>query len=190
MELIVRFDCGSIVPWEAPGANGPLRQPGRLGDRCVVIRWGIIGTIARCPGREVNIRLSQKIPSDGDNATLPKFRRTLTMHHKISRRSMVKSGLIASTLFPAIGFISGTADAAALTPLDPNDPVAKGVSFVNDASKVKASENPTYKAGQKCSNCAQYQGKASDATAGCNIFPGHSVPAAGWCKAWAQKPGS
>ena len=35
-----------------------------------------------------------------------------------------------------------------------------------------------------------YQGKASDATAGCNIFAGHSVPAAGWCKVWAQKPGA
>jgi hypothetical protein len=112
------------------------------------------------------------------------------MPHKISRRAMVKSGLIAGALFPAIGLIGSAADAAALTPLDPNDPTAKGLGFVADASKVSASDNPTFKAGQKCSTCAQFQGKAGDATGGCNIFVGHSVPAGGWCKVWAQKPGA
>jgi hypothetical protein len=72
--------------------------------------------------------------------------------------------------------------------LDPNDPTAKALAFVNDATKVDASANPTFKAGQKCSTCAQYQGKASDPTAACNIFAGHSVPAGGWCKVWAAKP--
>jgi hypothetical protein len=36
--------------------------------------------------------------------------------------------------------------------------------------------------------CMQYQGKASDKTAGCSIYPGHSVPSAGWCAAFAQRP--
>jgi hypothetical protein len=107
---------------------------------------------------------------------------------KITRRTIVKSGLIAGALVPAFGLIGNTAGAAALPALDPNDPTAKALAFVNDATKVDASANPTYKAGQKCSTCAQYQGKASDPTAACNIFAGHSVPAGGWCKVWAAKP--
>lgn len=110
------------------------------------------------------------------------------MHHRISRRALVKSGLIAGALVPAIGLI-GNAEAA-LTPLDPNDPTAKALGFETDASKVDAKANPTFKPNQKCSNCAQYQGKAGDATAGCNIFAGHTVPAGGWCKVWAAKPGA
>jgi hypothetical protein len=112
------------------------------------------------------------------------------MQNRISRRAIVKGGLIAGALVPALGLIRNTAQAAALPPLDPNDPTAKALGFVTDASKVSASANPTYKPDQKCSTCAQYQGKAGDASAGCNIFAGHSVPAAGWCKVWAQKPGA
>ena len=106
----------------------------------------------------------------------------------MTRRSIVKSGLIAGALVPALGLIGGTAGAAALTPLDPNDPTAKALGFVSDATKVDAASNPTYKSTQKCSTCAQFLGKAGDATAGCNIFAGHSVPAGGWCKVYAPKP--
>lgn len=109
------------------------------------------------------------------------------MQHKISRRALVKSGLIAGTLVPAIGLIANTTRADALTPLDPNDPTAKSLKFVTDASKVDASSNPTYKAGQKCATCAQYQGKPGSTSGGCNIFAGHSVPANGWCSVWAPK---
>ena len=108
---------------------------------------------------------------------------------KITRRSIVKSGLIAGTLGSAFGLVGNAAvGAAALPALDPNDPTAKALGFATDATKVVASANPTYKPTQKCSNCAQFQGKASDATAACSIFAGHSVPAGGWCKVWAQKP--
>ncbi len=112
------------------------------------------------------------------------------MQNTISRRAVIKVGLIAGALVPAMGLIGNTAGAAALTPLDPNDPTAKAVKFVTDGSKVNASANPTYKPSQKCANCAQYQGKSSDASAGCNVFPGHSVPARGWCNVWAQKAGA
>ena len=109
------------------------------------------------------------------------------MQSKISRRAIIKGGLIAGALIPAIGLMANTAAAAGLPPLDPSDPTAQAVGFVTDTTKVNAAAYATYKPTQKCNNCAQYQGKASDATAGCNIFPGKSVPAAGWCKVWAQK---
>jgi len=112
------------------------------------------------------------------------------MQNKFSRRAIVKGGLIAGALVPALGLIGNTASAAALPALDPTDPTAKALGFVTDATKVNAAANPTFKPTQKCSTCAQFQGKAGDATGGCNIFAGHSVPAGGWCKVWAQKPGA
>jgi hypothetical protein len=107
------------------------------------------------------------------------------MQYKMTRRAMMKGSLLAGALVPALGLI-GTAEADALTPLDPNDPQAKALGFVTDASK--AASNATYKAGSKCSTCAQFTGKAGDATGGCNIFAGHSVPSGGWCSVWAAKP--
>jgi hypothetical protein len=111
------------------------------------------------------------------------------MHSKISRRALVKGGLAAGAFIPAIGFLSD-ASAAGLPPLDPKDPTAQALGFVTDAKSVDATANPTYKPNQKCGTCAQFQGKATDASAGCNIFAGKSVPAGGWCKVWAVKPGS
>jgi High potential iron-sulfur protein len=110
------------------------------------------------------------------------------MHSKISRRALVKNGLIAGAFIPVIGVLTDSAVAAGLPPLDPKDPTATALGFVADATKVDAAANATYKPSQKCSNCAQYQGKPADAAAGCNIFAGKSVPAGGWCKVWAQKP--
>ena len=112
------------------------------------------------------------------------------MQNKFSRRAIVKGGLIAGAFIPAMGFMSSSANAAALPPLDPKDPTAQALGFITDATKVDTASNPTYKPNQKCSSCAQYQGKAGDASGGCNIFAGKSVPAGGWCKTWTQKPGA
>ena len=110
------------------------------------------------------------------------------MEKNISRRSLVKGGIMAGALLPAFSLIGSLADAAALTPLDPADPTAKALGFVSDATTVSAAANPTYKAGQRCGTCAQFQGKAGDKTGGCNIFVGHLVPVGGWCKVYAAKP--
>ena len=109
------------------------------------------------------------------------------MQRKISRRSIVKSGFVAGALLPVVGLVPRNAAAAALPPLDPNDPTAKALGFINDATKVDSKTRPTFKTGQKCSTCAQFQGKAGDATAACTIFAGKSVPEGGWCQVWVQK---
>jgi len=67
------------------------------------------------------------------------------MQHKMSRRAMVKRSLLAGALVPALGLIGNGAEAAALTPLDPNDPQAKGLNFATDGSKVNTAANPTFK---------------------------------------------
>jgi hypothetical protein len=106
----------------------------------------------------------------------------------ISRRSLIKTTLMAGAAVPMAGIFFSRSEAAALPPLDPNDPTAKALGFVLDTTKVVDAANPTHKATQKCGVCAQFQGKPGDASGGCNIFAGHSVPQGGWCKVWAQKP--
>jgi len=110
------------------------------------------------------------------------------MQDKISRRTIVQSGLLAAATIPVLGMFRNNALAASLPALDPADPTAKALGFVTDTTKVDAAANPTHKPTQKCGVCAQFQGKPGDASGGCNIFAGKSVPAGGWCKVWAQKP--
>jgi High potential iron-sulfur protein len=107
---------------------------------------------------------------------------------RLSRRSLLKQGMLAAAVIPSIGVMCD-AMAAGLPPLDPADPTAKALSYSNDSSTVDASTHPTHKPDQSCGTCAQYQGKPSDARGGCNIFAGKSVSSGGWCTVWAKKPG-
>lgn len=109
------------------------------------------------------------------------------MQNKIARRLIVKGGLIAGLVIPALAVFDLSALAAGLPPLDSNDPNAKALGFVTDASKVDSVANPRFKSTQKCGTCAQFKGAASAASAACTIFPGKSVPSTGWCKVWAAK---
>jgi hypothetical protein len=110
------------------------------------------------------------------------------MQKKLSRRTIVKGCALSAALIPGIGLLADFAMGAGLPPLDPNDPLAKSLGFATDTTKVDAATNPTHAASQRCGVCAQFQGKPGDATGGCNIFTGKSVPQNGWCKVWVQKP--
>jgi hypothetical protein len=103
----------------------------------------------------------------------------------ILRRDFLKCALASAMVTPTLG--PADARTAGLPPLDPTDPVAQSLGFVPDASRVAANANPTFKPGQHCGVCLQYQGKPSDATAGCTIYAGHAVPSRGWCSAFAQR---
>jgi High potential iron-sulfur protein len=107
------------------------------------------------------------------------------MSGTIVRRDFLKCALASAVVIPALS--RADARAPELTPLDPKDSTAQSLGFVPDASKVAANANPTFKPGQHCGVCMQYQGKSSDSAAGCSIYPGHSVPSAGWCSAFAQR---
>jgi hypothetical protein len=112
----------------------------------------------------------------------------MTVQNKVTRRAVVKGGLLLSAIVPALGLIGNAGAATAdLPPLDPKDPAAVTLGFVDDVSKVDAAANPMYAAGQKCTNCVQFQGKPNDAQGGCVLFPGKSVPGSGWCKVWRKK---
>ncbi len=71
--------------------------------------------------------------------------------------------------------------------VDEKDPQAAALGYVADAKRVDAKKYPKFAAGQNCTNCALYQGKATDKTGGCPLFAGKLVAGPGWCSAWAKK---
>jgi len=100
------------------------------------------------------------------------------MNSNMTRRALVRGGLITGALIPIAGlFVNGSAVAAA-APLDPNDPTAKALGYVPKSAKPD----------QQCGTCAQFQGKSGDSQGACTLFPGKTVPSGGWCMSWAKKP--
>ena len=97
---------------------------------------------------------------------------------KISRRTLVKHGLIGSALVPLLGIVIGSPARADLPPLDPNDPAARGRDYV-----AKSAKSDAY-----CGNCALYK-KLGDATGSCALFAGKSVAYAAWCSGWVKTGG-
>jgi len=71
--------------------------------------------------------------------------------------------------------------------LSVDDPQAKALGYVHDATSVDQSKYARYQPGQACSNCQLFQAKGDEEWAGCSIFPGKLVNAAGWCSAYAPK---
>ncbi len=71
--------------------------------------------------------------------------------------------------------------------VDEKDSQAVALGYVADAKRVDAKKYPRFAAGQNCTNCALYQGKAADKAGGCPLFAGKQVAGAGWCSAWAKK---
>jgi hypothetical protein len=71
--------------------------------------------------------------------------------------------------------------------LDPNDPSAKALGYVSDATSLDPEKNPPFKPGSHCANCVQYTGAQGSASGPCSLFPGKLVAANGWCRVWAAK---
>ena len=82
-------------------------------------------------------------------------------------QSVMSAGILATTRL---------AQAQAPAPLvQETDPQAVALGYKNDAAKADKVKYPKYAAGQHCANCALYQGKATDAAAGCPLFAGKQV---------------
>ena len=81
---------------------------------------------------------------------------------------------------PAIDAPKMTEEAALTRPsgmpqISEDDARAKSLNYVHEAAIIDGAKQPRFKAGQACSTCAHYQGKAGDEWAGCSIFPGKAV---------------
>ncbi len=106
---------------------------------------------------------------------------------KIHRRDVLKGALIGVAAVPVTALL-GRAEAATGR-VDPNEPQAKSLGYVEDATKVDAKANPNFKPGQVCANCLQVpKGKEGGAEVPCNIFAGRPVAAKGWCKVYVKRP--
>ena len=103
----------------------------------------------------------------------------------IARRSLLKGALLGAAAVPVVAML-GRAEAAAGR-VDPNEPQAKSLGYVEDATKVDAKANPNYKAGQQCANCLQSKPNGSAPYIPCNIFAGRDVAAKGWCKVYVKR---
>lgn len=106
-----------------------------------------------------------------------------------SRRSFIALAGVAGAavlagIRPAVGLAQGS---AALPHLAESDPTAKALGYSEDAGKVDKTKFPAFKPGAHCATCNFYQGKASDAYGPCQIFPGKSVSAKGWCASHSPK---
>lgn len=98
-----------------------------------------------------------------------------------SRRRLIRQVALGTLLVPLAG-TALKARAADLPLVGADDPTAKALKYVADASKASGA-----KPGSKCANCLQYQGAANSTQGGCLLFPGKAVMAGGWCLSWTAK---
>jgi hypothetical protein len=97
-----------------------------------------------------------------------------------SRRRFLVYAALAAVAVPVVMRTSGKARAAALVKLPLDNPQAKALGYVEDASTTK---NAVYKPGSTCASCQFF----TTATGACTLFAGYSVSPKGWCSAWAKK---
>ena len=96
------------------------------------------------------------------------------------REFIVQFSLGTSALLASQAFAQGAMVADA-------DPQAAALGYKADGTKTDKTKFPKYAAGQQCSSCALFQGKAGDKAGACPLFAGKQVSANGWCSAYAKK---
>jgi len=107
---------------------------------------------------------------------------------KFPRRALLKGALLGVAAVPVSALLSQSA-AAAGGRVDPNEPQAKSLGYIEDATKVDPKANPNFKPGQICANCLQAPtAKPGMTEVPCNIFAGRPVAAKGWCKVYVKRP--
>lgn len=75
---------------------------------------------------------------------------------------------------------------SAVPKLDPKDPAAKALGYVDNAAQLKPGQEANYKLGNHCGSCALYsKSQEKSGYAPCAAFPGKSVANKGWCRAYA-----
>ena len=107
-----------------------------------------------------------------------------------TRRTFIKTtaklGLIP--LLP-VSMLSQGAENICTTKITTDDPVAKALRYIEDATQAARSDKMgVIAADQLCSNCQFYTVSTSDAALGpCMLFQNRLVVGAGWCAGWVPK---
>ena len=106
-----------------------------------------------------------------------------TTHDKDRRRAL-KLALSSIAVVPLSSLLlQGHALAGDLPPVAEDDPAAKGLGYVQDATTTT---NPKRKPDEFCKNCNLIRSDTGELLA-CAIFPGKGVHQNGWCTAWVIK---
>jgi len=99
-----------------------------------------------------------------------------------ARRNFLKMSA-AITAMVMTGGAASWLRAAELPHVTDSDATAKMLGYVEDATTTK---DARYKTGSQCANCQLYAGN-STGYGPCQLFPGKSVSANGWCSAYMPK---
>lgn len=107
----------------------------------------------------------------------------------LKRRDFLKLGLKGGGGAIALSAIPLTLIAA--DEVTEDDPLAKAMGYVKDASTVDTAKYPK-RAGEEgakqfCHNCQLFAGEADAELAPCSIFQNRLVQGEGWCNAWVAK---
>jgi hypothetical protein len=108
----------------------------------------------------------------------------IMLRSSLSRRAIVKTLTLGAA---AAALAAREAEGAGEPKLDPKDPRAAAVGYVEDAAQADVKKFPSFVKGSNCENCLQLQGSAGNSYRPCSIFPGKVVAIAGWCSAWTAE---
>jgi High potential iron-sulfur protein len=72
--------------------------------------------------------------------------------------------------------------------VEETDETAVALGYRHDTRQVDQEKYPHHTPQQHCTECAFWQGVATDAWAGCAMFGRRQVAADAWCSAFAKKP--
>ena len=104
------------------------------------------------------------------------------------RDAIVKGSLAAAGVASAIPIPRALAQrrerAERAEKLQPNDPLAQSVKYVEDAANAPPDLR---KPESFCNNCQFFQGEAQSAEAPCMVLMNKLVPAQAWCNTWVMK---
>lgn len=104
------------------------------------------------------------------------------------RRHAVKVMLASIASIPVVNLVHMVAaQAQELPQLSEDDPTAKALNYVHDASNADRVDKGGVAASEQfCSNC-QFIQAAEGEWRPCALFPGKAVNENGWCTSWMPK---
>jgi hypothetical protein len=104
-----------------------------------------------------------------------------------SRRNFLRGIASGLAVLPFAHSLNAYA-AAGMPHLAASDPSAAALGYVENAAKLDPAKEAAFKKGSHCAGCSLYQAaQAGGGYAPCAAFPGKSVNANGWCRAYAAK---
>ena len=108
-----------------------------------------------------------------------------------TRRNFLKTLGFTIAAMPLLQIRGARANDTTPARVDESDPAAQALGYRHDVADVDVAKYPRSAPADgvqpNCRNCVLFQAKGDETWAGCAIFPGKHVNAAGWCNAWAPK---